>query len=113
MEHIRKSEWISGKNYKKNVLADNLGKTLNLIEDVIIDPKGEVPCHSHKFTDEIFFITKNKVIMNVNDISFEVKEGDLIFVDKNESHGFENPSNEIVKLVVLKLNHKNGDSYLG
>jgi len=50
--------------------------------------------------------------MIVDDKEFEVKHRDIIFVDKNESHGFRNENDEELKIFVLKLDYIKGDSYL-
>lgn len=104
--------WISGKSYKKRILIDDLKDKINLIEDVILEPYGQVPVHKHDFTDEIFYITKNKAIMIVNNKEFEVKPGDFIYVEKNENHGFRNEGNENFKMIVFKMNFQKGDSHL-
>lgn len=112
MKLIRNKKWTSGKSYKKRVLLDGLKEKINLIEDVIIQPGGVVPCHQHDFTDEIFYITQNSAIMIVNGKEFEVHPGDMIYVSKNEEHGFRNESNKDFKMIVSKMNFKKGDSYL-
>ncbi|MEJ2268031.1 MAG: cupin domain-containing protein, partial [Nanoarchaeota archaeon] len=85
---------------------------INLIEDVIVVPKGEIPCHAHEFTDEIFYIIDNSAIMIVNNQEFEVNPGNMIYVDKKESHGFRNESDKEFKMIVFKINFQKGDSYL-
>lgn len=112
MQRINHNNWIKEKSYQKRILIEDLKKKINLIEDVIIIPKGEIPCHNHKFTDEIFYITKNSAIMVVNNKEFEVKPGDMIYVDKNESHGFRNEGDKEFKMIMFKINFQKGDSYL-
>ncbi len=112
MQRINHNNWIKGKSYQKRILIEDLKKKINLIEDVIIVPKGEIPCHSHDFTDEIFYITENSAIMIVNNEEFEVKIGDMIYVDKNESHGFRNESNKEFKMIMFKINFQREDSLL-
>ncbi len=104
--------WIKGDAYQKRILADNLKDKINLIEDVIISPKGKVPLHAHEFTDEIFYITHNKAVMIVDGKEFKVEPGDFILVSKKEMHGFRNESNKPFKMICFKLNFKKGDSYL-
>lgn len=87
IKKINHNNWIKGESYKKRILIENLKDKINLIEDVIIKPNGIIPCHSHDYTDEIFYITKNTATMIVNDEKFEVKAGDMIYVNKNENHG--------------------------
>ncbi len=112
MKLIRNQKWISGESYKKRILLDGLKGKINLIEDVIVKPSGVIPCHKHDFTDEIFYVTYNSAIMIVNGKEFEVYPGDMIYVSKNEEHGFRNESNEDFKMIVSKMNFKKGDSYL-
>ena len=112
MQRINHNNWIKGKNYQKRILIDELKGKINLIEDVIVVPKGTILCHSHDFTDEIFYITNNSAIMTVNDKEFEVSPGDMIYVSKNESHGFRNESNKEFKMIVFKINFQKGDSFL-
>ena len=112
MQKINHDNWIKGESYQKRILIEDLKKKINLIEDVIIIPKGEIPCHSHEFTDEIFYITENSAIMIVNNKEFEVKQGDMIYIDKNKSHGFRNESDKEFKMIMFKLNFRKGDSYL-
>ena len=112
MQKIDHDNWIKGKSYQKRILIEGLEEKINLIEDIIIASKGEIPCHSHNFTDEIFYIISNSAIMIVNDEEFEVNSGDMIYVNKNEDHGFRNNSNKEFKMIVLKINFQNGDSFL-
>ncbi|MCK4590082.1 MAG: cupin domain-containing protein [Nanoarchaeota archaeon] len=112
MKLVKDKNWISGKSYKKRILIEDLKEKINLIEDVIVESKGEIPIHSHKFTDEIFYIIENSAIMIVNEKEFEVKPGDMIYVDKNEEHGFRNESEKDFKMLCFKINFQEGDSYL-
>ena len=107
-----KDTWIKGKSYQKRILLDNASKNLNIIEDVIVHPHGEIPAHAHNHTNEIFYIVSGKAIMIVENKEFEIKHRDTIFIDKKESHGFRNESDEELKMYVLKLDYEKGDSYL-
>ena len=112
MQRINHNNWVKGESYQKRILIEKLKEKINLIEDVIIVPKGEIPCHSHDFTDEIFYIIDNSAIMIVNNKEFKVNPGDMIYVNKNERHGFRNKSNKEFKMIVFKINFQKGDSLL-
>jgi mannose-6-phosphate isomerase-like protein (cupin superfamily) len=112
MQRINHNNWIKGKSYQKRILIEELKEKIDLIEEVIVVPRGEIPCHSHDFTDEIFYIINNSAIMIVNNKEFEVNPGDMIYVDKNESHGFRNESEKEFKMIVFKINFQKGDSLL-
>jgi quercetin dioxygenase-like cupin family protein len=112
MKIVKHNNWISGKSYSKRILLDDIKGDIGLIEDVIVKPQGEIPSHKHDFTDEIFYITQNSAIMIVDSKEFKVEPGDMVYVHKNEEHGFRNESDKPFKMVVTKLNFKKGDSYL-
>ena len=112
MQKINHNNWIKGENYQKRILIEELKEKINLIEDVIVAPRGKISCHSHNFTDEIFYIIDNSAIMIVNNEEFEVNPGDMIYIDKNESHGFRNESDKEFKMIVFKINFQKGDSLL-
>jgi mannose-6-phosphate isomerase-like protein (cupin superfamily) len=112
MQRIKHNNWIKGKSYQKRILIEKLKEKIDLIEDVIISPKGEIPRHSHDFTDEIFYIINNSAIMIVNNEEFEVNPGDMIYINKNEHHGFRNESNKEFKMIVFKINFQKEDSLL-
>ena len=104
MQKINHNNWVKGEGYQKRILIEELEKKINLIEDVIIVPKGEIPCHKHDFTDEIFYIIDNSATMIVNNEEFEVNPGDMIYVNKKENHGFRNKSSKEFKMIVFKIN---------
>jgi len=112
MRIINHENWIKGKSYQKRILIEELKDKINLIEDVIIVPRGEIPCHSHDFTDEIFYITDNSAIMIVDGKEFKVNPGNMICIDRNESHGFRNETDKEFKMIMFKVNFQKGDSYL-
>jgi|GEM_PF-6562549 len=107
-----KDNWIKGQSYQKRILLSNATKNLNIIEDVVVHPHGKVPVHAHDYANEIFYIVSGKAIMIVGDKEFEVKHRDTIFIDKKEPHGFRNESGEELRMYVLKIDYKKGDSYL-
>lgn len=112
MKLIKNQEWISGESYKKRILLENLKEKINLIEDVIIEPRGIIPVHKHNLTEELFYITENSAIMTVNGKEFEVRPNNMVYVDKNEKHGFRNESGKEFKMIVFKMNFEKSDSYL-
>lgn len=112
MKKINHKNWIKGKSYQKRILIEKLKDKINLIEDVIVISGGEIPCHSHDFTDEVFYVVENSAIMIVSGEEFRVSAGDMIYVNKNENHGFRNENDRDFKMIVFKINFQEGDSYL-
>ena len=114
MKYLNNQEgkWVSGKSYRKKVLLENIKDKINIVQDVIIEAFGEIPPHKHRFTDEIFYITEGKPIFKTEKENIQLEPGDLIFVDKEKSHSFINTNQQQARLICLKINYKEGDSYL-
>ena len=112
MKKIKGSKWIKGGGYRKKIILEKLRGDINLVEEAIIEPGGEIPIHRHKFTKEIFLIAENSAIMVVGNKKSKVKSGDMIQVDKGEKHGFINKNKKEFKLIVFKIGFRQGDSYL-
>ena len=108
-------DWIQGKgemNYKKRIIIDGVPKSVNLIEDVIIPPKGKIPVHSHKVTTEIFYITSGNAKIKIGKKEFEVNPKDMIIVDIGEEHSFVNDSDKNFEMIVFKINFEKDDAIL-
>jgi len=114
MKLVKASETkkVSGKSYYKRVLESSFNGRVELVEEAVVEPGGKIPLHSHEFTSEFFYIASGKALMLVNGKELAVEQGDFVFVDKGEEHGFENASKEELKLLVLKQDFREGDSFL-
>ena len=53
-------------------------------------PKGAVPPHLHKQTDEIIYILEGKYEMQIGGRISVAKQGDVIVIPRNTPHGFRN-----------------------
>ncbi len=109
-----KYKWTEGEAYKKKVFLPALKEKIDLIEDVVINPFGNIPSHKHEFTDELFYILdgKGKIRTGGRD-DIEIKDGDLIKISRGETHSFINTEKKPLRMFCFKINHKKGDSYLG
>ena len=94
------------------MLEDSFNGRVELVEEAVIEPNGRIPLHSHEFTSEFFYIVSGKALMFVNGKELVVEQGDFVFVDKGEEHGFENANRGELKLLVLKQDFRKGDSFL-
>jgi quercetin dioxygenase-like cupin family protein len=65
--------------------------------DWTVKPKGSVPEHFHRDSDEYFKVLNGEVTIKVNDKINIVKTGEELLVPKLTSHSIRNNSNEIVK----------------
>jgi mannose-6-phosphate isomerase-like protein (cupin superfamily) len=51
---------------------------------------GEVPCHYHKLSDEMYYIYKGRGRMRVGGEYRDVGQGDIIIIPKGAVHGLKN-----------------------
>ncbi|WP_420809446.1 cupin domain-containing protein [Acidianus sulfidivorans] len=63
-------------------------------------PNGIIPMHIHKYQETVI-ITKGKCKVCVGDITYEMKEGDYIFIDSNIKHAFINYNNDLEFFCVI------------
>src|SRR5699024_1121662 len=67
-----------------------------------VSEKGSTPPHYHDWEHEIFVLEGScKLILPEEKRSVEIKEGDIIFIPRNEAHGFETAENEECKFIVV------------
>ncbi|BFH74094.1 cupin domain-containing protein [Sulfurisphaera javensis] len=59
-----------------------------------LEPYGIIPMHYHKYQETVV-ITKGKCKVCVADKTYELKEGDYIFIDANVKHAFVNYEGEL------------------
>jgi len=109
----KKYKWIRGESYKKKIILEKLEDKINLVEEVIIEPLGNIPLHKHQFTSEIFYILEGDGVLKLKDKEVEIFRGDLIKIDKEELHAFRNKKNSLFRMFCFKINFREGDSYLG
>ncbi len=99
-------KWLHGKhgmNYSKKVLLDDVPKTINLVQDVIVPAGGFVPPHAHGHA-EVFYAVSGSVTMLVAGEELELSLGDVVVVDAEEEHSFKNTFSGEFRMLVLKAN---------
>ena len=115
MKVIRDTKWIEGRgelNYRKRVLMDSVPPAVNLIEDVVVPAGGRIPPHVHESTKEIFYATSGTASLVAGGEESTLGPGDLAVVDAGEEHAFTNNSSEDFKMLVLKINFREGEAIL-
>ncbi len=108
MKFVKSSEckWLTGKHgmdYSKRVLLDDVPKTINLVQDVIVPAGGFVPPHAHGHA-EVFYAVSGEVTMIVDGKELELSPGDTVVVDVREEHSFKNTGANEFRMLVLKAN---------
>ena len=92
----------SAKDTRKKVLiGPNDGSKNIIMRYFTILPGGYTPKHSHNY-EHLVKIEKGKgIVVGKDDNKIEISEGDSIFVEANELHQFQNPSEENFKFICI------------
>lgn len=65
-----------------------------------ISPKGYTPLHTHHWEHEIFILSGQGVITDGKN-ERPLKEGDVVFIPKGETHQFKNPGDAPFTLLCM------------
>lgn len=83
--------------------ATDFQSSLNFIDYVEIPPGHSIGNHLHANDEEIYFIVAGSGQMTVNSTSQLVRAGDIIVNRVGWSHGIENNSDGILKILVWEV----------
>lgn len=67
-----------------------------------IEPSGSTPPHYHDWEHEIYVLEGSMTLVAPNDEApLHVSEGDVVFIPRNESHGFVTAPDESCRFIVV------------
>jgi len=90
------------KNVKvKYLLHAGIGAKRIQLRLFTIDIGGYTPLEKHEHEHEVF-VLKGEGILRSKDKEFEIKPGDVIFIQSNELHQIVNNGNEILQFLCTK-----------
>jgi mannose-6-phosphate isomerase-like protein (cupin superfamily) len=76
-------------------------KSKNLDVKILeIEPNLATSKHYHEKSESVYYLLEGELTAEINDEIFEMKKGDIMLVDINESHRFLNNTSE--KSIVLE-----------
>ena len=104
VENVKEYELKSNgmKNVKvKYLLHAGIGAKRIQLRLFTIDIGGYTPLEKHEHEHEVF-ILKGRGVLRSEDKEFEIKPGDVIFIQSNELHQIINNSNEILQFLCTK-----------
>lgn len=107
------SDWIEGKNYRKKVLytEEDLDSEGVRIQYVEVDSGNRVAPHHHRSQTEVYNCQKGWAILGIDDKEHLVEEGDTLICKPGQTHYVINESAETFRLLVVKTNYEEEDSY--
>jgi|TARA_X000001036_G_scaffold382126_1_gene374630 quercetin dioxygenase-like cupin family protein len=101
LEIISNQEWSStdkypGVRWKFLIDKDFNGSTGLSLGYAEIAPGGNLTLHYHS-PDEIYVITNGEGILNKSGDLEKIKEGDVVYIGRNEKHALKNDGKKILK----------------
>jgi len=72
------------------IISPEIGSKNLTVGYLVLAPKGKTKPNIHPNSEEVFYITRGKGIIKVDDEQKEVEEGDFVFIPSNVWHEFEN-----------------------
>lgn len=107
------NNWIKGEGYRKKVLYDegDLSSEGVRIQYVEVDAGDRVSPHYHKAQTEVYNVQRGEAILGIDDVDYEVEKGDTLICKPGQVHYVINDFSEKFRLLVVKTNYEEGDSY--
>ena len=101
LERVSNQEWTStdkypGVRWKFLIDKDFNGSTGLSLGYAEIAPGGNLTLHYHS-PDEIYVITNGEGILNKSGDLEKIKEGDVVYIGRNEKHALKNDGKKILK----------------
>ena len=101
LETVSSQEWTStdkypGVRWKFLIDKDFNGSTGLSLGYAEIAPGGNLTLHYHS-PDEIYVITNGEGILNKSGDLEKIKEGDVVYIGRNEKHALKNDGKKILK----------------
>ena len=95
-----------GQGSVKNVRlfeAEDFDTRLRFIYYLEMEPGTSIGYHQHGDNEEAYIVMEGKGLMTVNEEARAVKTGDVILNKPGWSHGLENTSDQVLKLLVFEV----------
>lgn len=83
---------------------------LNDDKDQVVKLKGEFVWHKHDTEEELFYVTKGRLLIHFRDRTEEINEGEMIIVPHGVEHKPEAPEEVHIVLIEPKGTMNTGDS---
>jgi len=90
-------------SFSRSFFKNDFQSNLSFIDYVEVPPGASIGFHRHGNNEEIYFIIEGQGIMTTNDDKYSVSSGDLILNRPGWSHGFENTTLELTKILVWEV----------
>ena len=97
----KENSWKIVKQDERYLVTDN--DTLNKLVTSIteLNPKHSTSGHSHAGQEEVYIFRTGYGEMEINERRFNVKEGDIIFIEDGDFHRVHNTSETMLEFVCV------------
>lgn len=85
--------------------ASDFESNLQFLHETSVMPNSTIGYHKHLGNEEIYFIVEGKGIMTVDGEKRKVSSGDAIITYSGSSHGLDNNSSKVLKILVFECKY--------
>ena len=86
----------------KKIVKDDLVEGLDLFAKVIVSPHSTIGYHQHIDDAEAYYIVKGEgIFLDHNKERIPVRAGDICLITKGQSHGLENPTDQVLEMIAV------------
>lgn len=105
---IQSADTIKAPAVYENVYSRTLYSDTNNVSSFVIFIKKEVKAHKHLTHAEHVIVLEGKAEMTLNDKTFLIKKGDVIFIPKNSYHSVKTTSKIPLKALSIQAPYFDG-----
>jgi len=99
---MQSADTIKAPSVYENVYSRALYTDTNNVSSFVIFIKKEVKAHKHITHAEHVIVLEGKAEMSLNDKTFSIKKGDVIFIPKNSFHSVKTTSKVPLKVISIQ-----------
>lgn len=104
--HIKYKECVKIKALDGIFIREIFEKSKTNIDEVslatgVVEPHHEASPHFHKRSDELYFIVSGKGRAIIDDKSYNVEKGDVVFIPVGSKHSLENNTDEKLEILAI------------
>jgi len=99
---VQSADTIKAPAIYENIYSRALYTDTNNVSSFVIFIKKEVKAHKHITHAEHVIVLEGKAEMSLNDKTFSIKKGDVIFIPKNSFHSVKTTSKVPLKVISIQ-----------
>ncbi len=81
---------------------DDFRSSLHFLHELILEPGAKIGEHTHRGSEEIYFMLEGTGEITIDGTTFTMEEGDAVLTRNNSTHSFTVTSKIPVKMIVVE-----------